>query len=72
MATKIEKSIKVKKFLVLKCWMFSFEGSFLYIGHPLWRPRIKLIGIFDKTTFIFVSAVNFFQFLVMKTMDLGP
>jgi hypothetical protein len=42
----LKNSKKVKKFHVLKCWMFSFSS---------------------KNT-----AVNFLQFLVIKTLDLNP
>ncbi len=36
----------------------------------MWRPRDKSNEIFDKKNYIFLSAVNFFQFLVIKTLNL--
>ncbi len=37
------KNRRVKKFHVLKCWVFSFEGYriLLYLGGPLRRPGDK-------------------------------
>ncbi len=66
-------SIKVKKIQVLRCQMFSFEGwrLLLELRRPLWRPKDKWIAIFYQKN-IFYSAVNFFQFLVTKILDLDP
>ncbi len=54
--TKLEK---IRKFHVLKCWMFSFEG---------WRPRDRKIVVFDKIKVKFF-CFNFFKFFVIKTVD---
>jgi hypothetical protein len=64
---------KKKKFHVLKCWMFSFEGRrlLLLLGCPLFRLRDKYgkIAIFDLKKNSFLPAVYFFTFLVIKTLD---
>ncbi len=59
---------KVKKFHVLKCWIFSFENYFssgvLYGG-----VGISKLHIFYRKMLSFFAAVKFVQFLVIKTLD---
>jgi hypothetical protein len=69
--TKIEK----------KNWNFMFwsagrsflkaEGFSCSLYVLFGRPKDKQIAIFDQKNIVF-SAVNFFQFLVIKTLDLDP
>jgi hypothetical protein len=58
----IKKQKKLKKFLVLKCWMFSLEDRrlFLYLGRPLWWPRNRLINCNLKKDFF--KAVTCYSF----------
>ncbi len=66
--TKLEK---IKKFNGLKCWMFSFEGLrlLLWLGRPLWRPGIGILQFLIQKIYKKFPAVNFLQFLVIKTLD---
>ncbi len=43
-------NFKFRKFIFLKCLMFSFEGwgLLLYLGRSLWRPQDKGMTFFDK------------------------
>ncbi len=57
-----EKLKKVKKFHVMKCWMFT-EGFFCSLdnGHPSRRLRDKKFKFYKKKNGFF-SAVNFYNF----------
>ncbi len=50
----LQKLKKINKFQFLVCWMFSFEGGRfpLKLGCSLWRPRDKIIAIFDQTKYL--------------------
>jgi hypothetical protein len=62
---------KVKKFHVLNCWMFCLRAeSFSCSLGVLYRGLgiSKLEFLIKKITYNF-SALNFFLFLVIKTLD---
>jgi hypothetical protein len=54
------------KFHVLKCWMFSFEDRRFFCSLDFLYGGLGIV-VFDQN--FFFSAVNFFQFFVIKILD---
>ncbi len=73
-----KSAIKAKKFHVLKCWAFSFEGwrLLLLLGRPFWRPwaKYRTLNVLTKKVFkkIFQLSIFFLQFLFIKAVDPDP
>ncbi len=59
-------------FLCAGCFLLRAERLLLLLGRPLWRPKDKEIVVFDRKKMYFLSAVNFFTFFVIKTLDPDP
>jgi hypothetical protein len=60
---------KVKKFHVLNFWMFSLEGFSCSLGVVYRSLGISKSHFLSKKYKRF-SSINFFQFLIIKTLDL--
>jgi hypothetical protein len=67
-----QKSRKIIKFHVLKCWMLSFfraEGFFCNLDVLYGDQGVSKLYFLIKKKLIFFSAVIFFQFLFIKSLD---